>query len=255
MIAGVSALAMAAAAGVPQIIAHRGGSVEQDENTLGAIKNSYAKGVRGFEIDVRLTKDRRIVLLHDDTLERTTNGKGRVETMTAEELAPVRTKKSGEPLPYLEDIFDFLKDKAGTSLQVEIKCGKYAEADRSAMCEIMTKQVAERIDPSKVVFICFETNALHTIKALNPKQQTCLVSSKVNPDLIKAAQAVGAEYLSVQLDSLYRAFVKDAHKAGLKLTAWTVKKPEDAQLAILLGTDFVTTDIPAAQLEQKSARP
>lgn len=244
-----------ASAELPRIIAHRGGAGEQDENTLGAIKNSYAKGVRGFEIDVRLTRDRRIVLLHDDTLERTTSGQGKVEEMTAEELAPVRTRKSGEPLPYLEQVFDFLKDKEGALLQVEIKCKAYSEADVAEMCAIMTRQVSERIDPSKVVFICFETNALHAIKALNPKQQTCLVSGKVAPELIKSAQAVGAETLSVQLDSLYRAFVKDAHKAGLKLTTWTVKKPEDARLAILLGTDYVTTDIPAAQLEQQTARP
>lgn len=240
---------------VPQIIAHRGGSLEQDENTLGAIKNSYAKGVRGFEIDVRLTKDRRIVLSHDDTLDRTTNGKGLVEEMTAAELAPVRTKKSGEPLPYLEEVFDFLKDKEGTSLQIEIKCGKYADDDLTEMCGIMTKQVAERIEPSKVVFICFETNALQKIKMLNPKQQTCLVSSEVNAGVIRTAKEIGAEYLSVQLNNLYRSFVKDAHKAGLKLTTWTIKNDEDALLAILMGTDYVTTDVPALQIEKKTAKP
>ncbi|MDD4019101.1 MAG: glycerophosphodiester phosphodiesterase family protein [Kiritimatiellae bacterium] len=59
----------------------------------------------------------------------------------------------------------------------------------------------------------------------------------------------------MKLNHLYRAFVRDAHKAGLKVTAWTVGQAEDAQLVIALGTDYVTTDIPAAQLEQKSARP
>lgn len=253
--AGAVALAMAVSAEVPQIIAHRGGSAEQDENTLGAIKNSFAKGVRGFEVDVRLTKDRRVVLLHDDTLERTTDGKGRVEELTAAELAPVRTKKSGQPLPYLEEVFDFLKDKEGAFVQVEVKCKDYGEADTAELCRIMSKQVSERIDPAKVVFICFETNALQTLKALNPKQPTCLVSSTVSPELIKTAKSIGAEYLSVQLNNLYRAFVKDAHQAGLKLTTWTVKNAEDARLAILMGTDYVTTDIPVAQIRQKSARP
>jgi glycerophosphoryl diester phosphodiesterase len=248
---GVNAMA----AGVPQVVAHRGGSVEQDENTLAGMKNSYAKGVRGFETDVRLTKDRRIVVLHDDGLERTTDGKGKVETLTAAEIAPVRTKKSGQPLPYLEELFDFLKDKPDAFVQVEIKCGKYPDADLSEMCGIMTKMVQERIDPAKVVFISFETNALQKIKMLNPKQQTCLVSTEVNAGVIKAAQSLRAEYVSVQLNNLYRAFVKDAHKVRLKVTTWTVKKDEDAQLATLMGVDFVASDIPAAQLEQKSARP
>ena len=255
MIVFAALAAGVASAELPQVIAHRGGSVEQDENTLQGMKNSYEKGVRGFETDVRLTKDRRIVVLHDATLERTTDGKGKVEELTAAEIAPARTKKSGQPVPYLEELLDFLKDKEGVSLQVEIKCGKYTDADLNEMCGIMTKQVADRIDPAKVVFICFETNALRKIKMLNPKQQTCLVSSEVNAGVIKTAKEIGAESLSVQLNNLYRAFVKDAHKAGLKLTTWTVKNDDDAQLAILMGTDYVTTDIPAKQLEQKSARP
>ncbi len=240
---------------LPQAVAHRGGSREQDENTLQGMKNSYEKGVRGFETDVRLTKDRRIVVSHDDTLERTTDGKGKVETMTAAELAPVRTKKSGQPLPYLEELFDFLRDKEGAFIQVEIKCGKYTDEELAEMCGIMTEMVKKQIDPAKVIFICFEARALQKIKELNPKQQTCLVSTEVNAGVLKTAQAVHAEYLSVQLNNLYRGFVKDAHKAGLKVTTWTVKNDEDARLAILLGTDYVATDIPAAQLEQKSARP
>jgi glycerophosphoryl diester phosphodiesterase len=240
---------------LPQIIAHRGGSREQDENTLQGMKNSYEKGVRGFETDVRLTKDRRVVVLHDDTLDRTTNGKGKVEAMTAAEISLARTKKSGQPVPFLEELFSFLADKEGVALQVEIKCGKYSEADLDTLCRIMTEMVKKQIEPSKVVFICFEPRALKKIKELNPQQQTCLVSSEVTPGLIKAALEVHAEFLSVQLNNLYRAFVKDAHKAGLKVTTWTPKSEEDAQLAILLGTDYVTTDIPAAQLEQHTARP
>lgn len=251
----LAAVTAMAEAGIPQIIAHRGGAMEQDENTLGAVMNSYAKGVRGFEIDVRLTKDRRIVLLHDDTLERTTDGTGRVEELTAQELAPVRTKKAGEPLPYLEDVLDFLKDKEGAFVQVEIKCGKYAEGALADMCAIMVKTVRERIDPGKVTFICFEARALQKIKALDTELQTCLVSSDVTADVIKTAKEIGAESLSVALGNLSRNFVKEAHKAGLKLTTWTLKSEADAQLAILMGTDYVTTDIPAAQLAQKTARP
>lgn len=252
---GAVLVAGVASAEVPQVIAHRGGSKEQDQNTLAALQNSYAKGVRGFEIDVRLTKDRRIVLMHDDTIEKLTTGKGRVEDMTAAELAQIRTKKSGQPLPYLDEVFDFLKDKEGAFIQVEIKCKGYRKADVAAMCRLLTALVKERIDPAKVIFICFEPGALKTLKELSPGQQTCLVSDKVNADLIKAAKNIGAEFLSVQLNNLYRAFVKDAHQAGLKLTTWTVQSEADAQLAILMGADYVTTDIPAAQLEQKSARP
>lgn len=252
---GVAFVAGIVSAEVPQIIAHRGGSKEQDQNTLAALQNSYAKGVRGFEIDVRLTKDRRIVLMHDDTIEKLTTGKGRVEDLTAAELAQVRTKKSGQPLPYLEEVFDFLKDKEGAFIQVEIKCKGYSRSNVREMCRLLAAMAKERIDPAKVIFISFEPGPLKKIKALNPSQQTCLVSDKVDADLIKAAKKIKAESLSVQLNNLCRSFVKDAHQAGLKLTAWTVQSEADAQLAMLMGTDYVTTDIPAAQLERKSARP
>jgi len=251
----VAAWALAGSAEVPRIIAHRGGSKEQDQNTLAALRNSYAKGVRGFEIDVRLTQDRRIVLMHDDTIEKLTTGKGRVENLTSGEIAPVRTRTSGQPLPYLEEVLDFLKGAPDSFIQIELKCGKYREADRTALCEGAVKMVADRGLADRVVFICFEPKALKKVKELSPRQATCLVSDKVGPQLIKTARAVGAEYLSVQLNNLYRLFVKDAHKAGLKVTAWTVGSEEDARLAIAMGTDYVTTDIPAAQLEQKTARP
>jgi len=240
---------------LPQIVAHRGGSLEQDENTLEGFKASYAKGVRGFETDVRFTKDRRIVVLHDERLERTTDGKGKVEALTAAEIAPARTKKSGQPVPFLEEFLDFLKDKPAAFIQVEIKGKGYREADLADMCGIMTKMVQERIDPAKVVFISFETNALQRIKFLNPKQQTCLVSSKADAQTLKAALESKVEFVSIQLDSATRAFVKDAHKAGLKVTLWTMKNADDAQLAIALGADLVATDIPAAQLALKNARP
>ena len=136
---GAVLVAGVASAEVPQVIAHRGGSKEQDQNTLAALQNSYAKGVRGFEIDVRLTKDRRIVLMHDDTIEKLTTGKGRVEDMTAAELAQIRTKKSGQPLPYLDEVFDFLKDKEGAFIQVEIKCKGYRKADVAAMCRLLPR--------------------------------------------------------------------------------------------------------------------
>lgn len=253
-VVGLAAMAGSTQA-LPQVIAHRGGSKEQDQNTLAALQNSYAAGVRGFEIDVRLTQDHRIVLMHDDTVEKLTTGKGRVEEMSAAELAQVRTKKSGQPLPALEDVLDFIKSAPGAFIQVELKCGKYSEPDRTALCEGAVKMVADRDLADRVVFICFEPQALEKVKELGPRQATCLVADKVGPQLIKTAREIGAEYLSVQLNNLYRSFVHDAHAAGLKVTTWTVGNEGDARLAIAMGTDYVTTDIPAAQLEQKSARP
>src|SRR5690554_5498874 len=76
-----------------QLFAHRAGAHEQDENTLQAFQNSYAQGLRGFETDVRMTKDGVLVLFHDASLERITGQEGIVEEMTASELKEIKTKK------------------------------------------------------------------------------------------------------------------------------------------------------------------
>jgi glycerophosphoryl diester phosphodiesterase len=175
--------------------------------------------------------------------------------MTADEIAPARTKKSGQPLSYLEDLLDFLKDKEGAFVQVEIKCKNYTDAEVAEMCAIMIEMVKNRIDPAKVIFISFEPRALQKIKALKADQQTCLLSDEASAHVIKTALEMRAEGVSAQLNNLSRTFVRDAHKAGLKVTTWTIKNTEDAQLALALGVDSVASDIPALQLEKKTARP
>jgi len=247
-------IVLSVSAELPRVIAHRGGSFEQEENTLAGFKASYEKGARGFETDIRLTADRRAVVLHDDTLDRTTDGKGRVDQLTAAEIASVRTKKTGQPLSFLEELLDFIQSKPDAFIHVELKSGR-SDAEVAALCETAMKAVADRNLTARTVFISFDVRALKKIKALDPKQQTCLILGEVNANAIRIAREIRAEYLSAHLGNLYRNFVHEAHKAGLKVTTWTISSSADAQLAILMGTDYVTTDLPAQQLERKTARP
>ena len=103
-----------------RVFAHRGGRYEQDENTLQAFKNSYAKGYSGFETDVRMTKDGVLVISHDSKLDRTNTTSGVIEEMTAAELRKVVSKK-GNPLLFLDDFLDFLKDKPNLYVEFEMK--------------------------------------------------------------------------------------------------------------------------------------
>ena len=82
----------------PTLFAHRGGAYELDENTLSAFQTSYNHGLRGFEIDVHITKDNEIVVIHDHTIDRTMQGSGTVENMTAAELKEIKTKKGNQIL-------------------------------------------------------------------------------------------------------------------------------------------------------------
>ena len=95
-IALVSATATYAQQQEIRVFSHRGGRMEFDENTMAAFQASYDAGYRGFEVDIRLTKDGEMVITHDHTLERTTNGKGIVEEKSADELRTLLTKKGGK---------------------------------------------------------------------------------------------------------------------------------------------------------------
>lgn len=238
---------------LPHVIAHRGGAVENDENTLAAICASHADGARGFEIDIRLTRDNRAVLFHDRTLDRTTDGTGRPEDFTAAGLAAVRTKKTGQPLPFLEDILDFLNAKPGTFLQIEIKSDGYPDADVARLCRTACDLVRARIDPAQVLFISFDPRALRHVSGLMPGHPTCYVSERADAETIRTARELGARQVSIRLDNISRAFANAVHDAGLQLTCWIVRNQADAWLAIVLGVDFVATDIPRAQLTQGTA--
>src|SRR5690606_12477116 len=101
-----------------QLFAHRAGAHEQDENTLQAFQNTYDQGLRGFETDIRMTKDGELVIFHDASLERITGQQGIIEEMTAAELRKVKTKK-GNPILFLNELLEFLKDKSGIYLELE----------------------------------------------------------------------------------------------------------------------------------------
>ena len=105
----------------PFHFAHRGGAHEFEENTLFAFKSSYEKGIKGFELDVRMTKDGELVVLHDDSLDRTHHGSGPVEHLNADEAREITSRKQNEPLLFLDTLLAYLKDKTGMYVEFEMK--------------------------------------------------------------------------------------------------------------------------------------
>ena len=92
----------------PKVTAHRGGSDERPENTLDAFRNAVAIGADVVEFDVRSTADHRLVVLHDRTLDRTTNCTGIVYKLTFEQVRACQTNGNGQPVPTLEEVLDYL---------------------------------------------------------------------------------------------------------------------------------------------------
>ncbi|OQC29762.1 MAG: Glycerophosphoryl diester phosphodiesterase [Verrucomicrobia bacterium ADurb.Bin070] len=250
LIAGAVMLAVAwgNAANAPRLLAHRGGGKEYDENSLGAFKASYEKGLRGFETDIRLTKDNALVILHDDKLDRTTTGTGFIENLTADQVKALKLKKSGEPVPFAQDLMSYFKDKPDIFIELEMKTGNtnlYTLARLETYCKALHEAAQSTLPRGAYFFTSFDKRALGTMKRLYPDADIGLiVGGALDEKVIKTALELGCKRVAPVMDKTCRKAVSDAKKAGLGLTGWPTLSEADYALGVALGFDCLTTDYP-----------
>lgn len=241
----------------PLILAHRGGAHELEENTLSAFRTSYERGIRGFETDVRMTKDGVFVILHDDTLDRTHTAAGSVEHKTAAELRNVTTK-NGEALLFLDTFLDYFADKPGVYLELEMKTNNKTLYPDGRIEEYVRAlhQAADARKPADSVyaFTSFDERSLKAMRSLDAHAPTSLIVGKpLSPELIQQARTLKANHIACQLNGTSRSLVRDAQKQGFKVNCWPGHTVQDYHLAIGLGLDIHCTDIPLAihKVQQK----
>jgi len=239
------------------LFAHRGGAHEYDENTLAAFRACYEKGLRGFETDVRMTKDGELVILHDDSLDRTYNATGAVESKTAAELRNVTSKKTGQPFLFLEQLLAYLDDKPGVYLELEMKTGNktlYPDARLDEYCRKLYKLVQTR-KPKGSFYVCtsFDERPLKIVKGLDAKADLLLITGgPCCAEIVKRAQALGVKRIGCHMEGTSRAAVRAAQKAGLIVTGWPGHNLRDYFLAVGLGVDAICSDVPVAIFEWKT---
>lgn len=242
-----------------RVIAHRGAGHEFDENTVEGCRQSYERGIHGFEVDLRLTRDDRIVLSHDSEVSRTTNGTGKIEEMTLAEVQQLRTKQNGVRVPSLEDLLAYFQDKPEVVLLLEMKTTeeKVYTAERLATyCRLLHERTRVAPGRGNYWFTSFDRRSLAEMKRLAPEAHTgLLTSTAATPELIAAAKALGCGRLSVSLDGTSRKLAREVRSAGLQLSLWPIKTVEDANLAVMLEASILCTDIPSELLPGKAVKP
>lgn len=231
--------------------ASRGGAGEFDENTLAAFKGSYEKGLRGFETDVRMTRDGMLAILHDDALQRMYNSSGRLEEMTAAELRQFKTKKTGQPFLFLDELLAYFAGKPGVYIEFEMKTGNpkaYPDAKLEEYCQKLYDAVmAKHPKGSIYVFTSFDTRPLKILKRLHPDAELMLIiDGPCNDQVVQQAQKLGVKRVGCRIEGTSRMAVRAAQKVGLKVTGWPGKSLEDYLLGLGLGLDAICTDIPVA---------
>lgn len=217
--------------------AHRGASGCEPENTRRAVRRALELGADGIEVDVHLA-DGRLMVIHDATLNRTTNGKGAVAKFS---FARLRSLDAGlgEQIPVLEEIFDLVNRRA--LVNVELKGPATAEpVARLVDSYVRTKDW--RFED--FLISSFDLDQLRAVKNLQPQIRTGALFDKATPKLVAIAEALGAWSLNTGRRGLTPEIVSDAHRRGLKVFVYTINRPAEIAALIALGVDGVFTDYP-----------
>lgn len=227
------------------VVAHRGYSSKAPENTMAAFELALDVGSGGLELDVHITKDGDVVVIHDDTLERTTNGKGRVEEFTMAELRALDAGSwfapefKGERLPTLRELCERIKD-LDLLFNIELKV--------ALGFEHLNEKVAALIDEfdlaERTVISSFNHYALAHFKQIRPEVQTGILynCALVNP--WNYTKTIGATALHPYWKTITPEIVADAQKNGLALNVWTVDEPAAIEYMKLCKIDSIITNVP-----------
>ena len=232
-----------------RFFSHRGGRMEFDENTIPAFEASYKAGYRGYETDIRMTKDGELVILHDSNLTRTTDTEGVVEQMTEAQIRKARTKK-GNKVMFLDELMDWLDSKGDvTYVEFELKTTPvdlYPEERLREYCDKLYERVMRnKPEGATYLFTSGDYRGLRYLQQKHPGVQMLLITGKpCNDETIALCKAMGIDRLGATMDGTSRAAVKKAHEQGLIVSLWPGQSTADAMLGVYLGADFLCTDIP-----------
>ena len=232
-----------------RFFSHRGGRMEFDENTIPAFEASYKAGYRGYETDIRMTKDGKLVILHDSNLTRTSDTEGVVEQMTEAQIRKARTKK-GNKVMFLDELMDWLDSKGDvTYVEFELKTSPvdlYPEERLREYCDKLYERVMRNKPAGATyLFTSGDYRGLRYLQQKHPGVQMLLITGKpCNDETIALCKAMGIDRLGATMDGTSRAAVKKAHEQGLIVSLWPGQSTADALLGVYLGADFLCTDIP-----------
>lgn len=236
------------------VIAHRGASAHAPENTISAFKKAFELGVDILEIDVHQTNDRELVVLHDGTVNRTTNGKGKVKNISFEELRKLDAGSwfskdfIGEKIPSLREVFEITPDSI--ILLIEIKKGSetYPGVENRVVQLIKEYKFEKR-----VILKSFDDKTLQELKNIAPE----IPRLKVFVGQISFLKIVidytinfgnvlddDVQYIQAHWFGVTKCFIAKAQKKGYKVYVWDVNNEKRMKELILMGVDGIETDYP-----------
>jgi len=237
-----------------ELIAHRGASYDAPENTLAAVNLAWRQNADAVEVDVHLSKDRRLVVIHDDNTRRTGGVDDKVSEQTLSRLRSLDVGRwkgnpwTGEKIPLLEEVLTGIPD--GRRLFVELKCGPEGVRVFQQTLGLLGRA------PGPIVAISFSLDLVTRLRASMPALEVCWICkfrrdwntgrwSPAAHELISTLTEAGLN--GVDLDArgpVNSLLVKKLKDAGLKVYVWTVDSPVEARRLFKAGVDGITTNRP-----------
>jgi glycerophosphoryl diester phosphodiesterase len=230
------------------VVAHRGASGHAPENTMAAFRRAVEMGATFIETDLHLTRDARVVAIHDATLDRTTNGHGLVDLMP---LVAVRELDAGtwfrsasaesfagERVPTLDEVLRFARER-DIIFYLELKSDSTWGVEHAVVAALRDTGEAAR-----VVILSFDPATLLSVNRLDQTMMTGYLCEIPSNDLVERSVRAGARQIAPRGDLVTPALVKRAHEAGLQVVAWTINEPDQMRRLIEAGVDGIMSDYP-----------
>jgi len=240
----------------PVIVAHRGASVSHPENTLPSFEAAIALGAPIVELDIRVSRDGVAVVMHDPTVDRTTDGTGAVHELSAAELAALRagTPEIPAAVPTLAEVLDLASRRAAVALEIKNIPGEAGyDPRRENAVEAAHAELERTGFEGPVLVIAFSPASTEASKVLAPQVPTGLLTTEhVDPrEALAYAAAAGHDLVlpgTRALEPVGEGFVAQAHAVRVRVGTWTADEPDQIARLIGWGVDAVATNDPAMAL-------
>lgn len=215
------------------VIGHRGAAALEPENTIRSLKKAFECGADLVEVDVRKSRDGHLVVIHDKTVDRTTNGKGAVSDLSLGELKNLDAGL-GERIPTLGEVLDFIRGTV-RGLVVEIKDSGIEEM-------VVNSILAAGI--SSIFIVSFNAKSIKKVKEIFPKARTGLIFSRPLKNPVGLALGINSDIILPKQSLLERGLVETAHRHNILVFPWILNSKEEIRHALDLGVDGFATDDP-----------
>ena len=219
-------------------VGHRGAKGYAPENTLASFRKALEQRVEIFELDVRLCRSGELVVLHDDTVERTTNGSGAAADLTIAQLKKLDAGQ-GEKIPALEEVLELTAGRCGVNIELK------GEATEQPVAGIIARSVAEGVwTYGHFLVSSFDHEKLRQIRELDPRIRIAPLVVEIPKDFLDIARGLRAWSVHVAKENLNQENVQDFQRAGFKVFAYTANSASEIGRLKTLGVDGIVSDYP-----------